>query len=50
MTVVEVLNLLLEDSKARLTNIGPERFQIIQGEAQAYEKLLRKIQRPLSEI
>lgn len=43
---IELLNLLLEDSKETLLACTAEEFPRVQGEAQTYEKILRMLNRP----
>lgn len=46
--VIEYLNACLDDAKQRLvTQQEPEAFRVIQGHAQAYQKLLNEIAGPL---
>lgn len=43
--VKSLLNLLFEDAKANLVNCSPDTFQRAQGEAQAYDNLIRIMNR-----
>lgn len=45
-TTLELLNLLLEGAKNNLLTCEPNEFIRLQGEAQAYDKLIRLITRP----
>lgn len=45
-TTLELLNLLLEAAKNNLLTCDPNAFNRLQGEAQAYDKLIRLITRP----
>ena len=44
--VMDLLNLLLEDSKHNLVNADKERIYNIQAEAQTYANLIRMLTRP----
>jgi len=43
---MDLLNLLLEESKANLVTAAPERIMAVQAEAQTYTSLIRMLLRP----
>ena len=46
--VIELVGLLLEESKRNLVKCDASEFMVVQGEARAMDKLLRRFERPLN--
>jgi hypothetical protein len=46
--MLDLLGLMLEECKSQLVTCEPEVFAALQGEAQAYDRLIRQITRPAS--
>ena len=46
--VIELVGLLLEESKRNLVKCDASEFMVVQGEARAMAKLLRRFERPLA--